>query len=270
MGLITDTHCHLNLDIYQDQLAQILERARERGIRRILVPGIDIETSRMAVALAEQHEELFAAVGVHPSDAGTWQEDTLSTLRELAQHPKVAAIGEIGLDYYRDHAPRPLQREVFHAQLALAAELNLPVVIHNRESLEDLWNEISAWQEMLVQSGSSLAQHPGVLHSFDGTLQTAQQAIEKGYFIGISGPVTFKNARERQEVVTRLPLESLLIETDAPYLTPHPHRGKWPNEPANVTYVAEKIAELHGETVETVVRITWENAARLLNWGVNS
>ena len=182
----------------------------------------------------------------------------------------MVAIGEIGLDYYRDRSPRPLQRQVFHEQLELAAEMSLPVVIHNRESIEDVWNELSAWQARLARDGSALASQPGVLHSYDGTLETARQAIEKGFFIGISGPVTFKNARERQELVSALPLKNLLVETDAPFLTPHPHRGQWPNEPAYVAYVAEKIAELHALPLATVTWTTWENAAKVFHWGAIS
>ena len=265
MGWFTDTHCHLNLNIFQEDLASILERAWERGLRRILVPGIDLATSRSAVALADQHPNLYAAVGIHPGDASTWSEHSLSELRELASHPKAVAIGEIGLDYYRDRSPRPLQRQVFRAQLELAGELGLPVVIHNREATDDLWAELSAWQTELSSASSALTQHPGVLHSFDGSDSFARQAISSGFFIGISGPVTYKNARDRQELVTGLPLEHLLIETDAPYLTPHPYRGRR-NEPAYVTLVAEKIAELHGQGVEAISRATWENAALLFGW----
>jgi TatD DNase family protein len=270
VGWLTDTHCHLNLNIFQDRLEAVLERAGERGIERILVPGIDVETSRAAAALAERYDQLYAAVGVHPGDASTWNEGTLAELRVLARHPKVVAVGEIGLDYYRDRSPRPLQRQVFKDQLELAAELGLPVVIHNRESIDDVWSELSEWQERLARSGSTLAERPGVLHSFDGTLETARQAIEKGFFIGISGPVTFKNASERQELVSALPLNHLFVETDAPFLTPHPYRGQWPNEPAYVYYVAEKIAEMHGLPYETVTRATWENAAKVFHWGAIS
>lgn len=270
MEFLSDTHCHLNLNIFQDELADFLDRASAAGVDRILVPGIDLETSRVAVSLAESHANLFAAVGVHPGDASTWQEDTLAILRELARRPKVVAIGEIGLDYYRDRSPRPLQREVFQAQLALAAELDLPVVIHNRDSFDDLWNDLSAWQEHCASAGLPRAQKPGVLHSFDGDLAVAQMAINKGFYLGISGPVTFKNAQARQEVVSALPLDRLLIETDAPYLTPHPYRGRWPNEPAYVEYVATKIAELHQQPVEAITLQTWENAAQLFDWGAKS
>lgn len=270
MGWLTDTHCHLNLDAFQETLEQTLERAWERGIERVLIPGTNVGTSRSAVALAERYENLYAAVGVHPGDASTWQPDTLAALRALAQHPKVAAVGEIGLDYYRDRSPRPLQRQVFQAQLALAGELGLPVVVHNRESMEDMLDDLSTWQDGLEQSGSDLARRPGVLHSYDGTLEDARKAIAKGFYIGISGPVTYKNARDRQSLVSALPLEHLLVETDAPFLTPHPYRGHWPNEPAYVFFVAEKIADLHHLPIETVVQTTGENAAHLFNWGANS
>lgn len=270
MTWLTDTHCHLNLNIFQDCLDPVLARAWEGGIGRILIPGIDIESSRAAVALAERHENLYAAVGVHPGDASTWQSGTLDSLRELAQHPKVVAIGEIGLDYYRDKAPRSQQRDVFRAQLVLAAEIGLPVIIHNRESMDDLWADLSEWHAHLSQHSSMLAEHPGVLHSYDDTLEMAQRAIASGFFIGVSGPVTFKNAVAHQNLVSALPLEHLLIETDTPFLTPHPYRGRWPNEPAYVRYVAEKIAELHHKPLDTVTQITWNNATQLFRWRTNS
>ena len=269
MGLLTDTHCHLNLPIFHEDMEAVLERAWENGLQRILVPGINVETSRSAVALAEQHPNLYAAVGVHPGDANTWNDDSLVVLRELAQHPKTVAVGEIGLDYYRDRSPRIVQREVFRAQLELAGELGLPVIVHNREAFDDLWSELETWTDEINSSASTLAQFPGVLHSFDGSLANGQQAAEKGFFIGISGPVTFKNAPERQSTATALPIDQILIETDAPYLTPHPYRGRR-NEPAYVALVAEKISELHGISLEAAAQVTWQNAAKLFHWGANS
>jgi TatD DNase family protein len=263
---LTDTHCHLNLNIFREDLSEILDRAQERGVSRILVPGIDLETSRLAVELSEKYPQLFAAVGIHPGDASGWQANSRMELRQLAQHPKVMAIGEIGLDYYRDRSPRQIQQEAFNEQLSLAAELELPVVIHNREALGDLWDALSSWQEQLVRDGSPLASRPGVLHSYDGNLESAQRFIEKGFFIGISGPVTFKNAQERQQVAAGLPVARLLIETDAPFLTPHPYRGRR-NEPAYVAYVAEKISVLHQQPPEAIARATSDNAAQLFKWG---
>lgn len=266
--VLTDTHCHLNLTIFQEDLDETLARAWEQGVEKILVPGVDLETSRLALRLCEQHENLYAAVGVHPGDAGGWTDASLSSLRELARHPKTVAIGEIGLDYYRDRAPRPLQRSVFRAQLELAGELCLPVIIHNRESFADLWQDVTDWQDQVARHGSNPKQSPGVFHSFDGTLDEAQQIVEKGFFIGISGPVTYRNAHQKQEIGARIRLEHILTETDAPYLTPHPFRGRR-NEPAYVALVAEKLAGLQGVAVETAAQVTGKNADKLFHWGAN-
>ena len=268
MQRLTDTHCHLNLSTFQEDLPGILERAREGGLGRILVPGIDVPTSQTAVALAEQHDWLYAAVGIHPHDAAGWTDRTLASLRQMAGHPKVAAIGEIGLDYYRDRSPRPLQMRAFLAQLDLAAEMGLPVVLHSREALEDMWPVVTSWQARLQTAGAALAEQPGVLHSFDGDLETGRRAVQVGFYIGISGPVTFKNALLRHQVAAGLPLDRLLLETDAPYLTPHPYRGRR-NEPAYVALVAEKIAALHHLPPETVIQTTWANAEKLFHWGAS-
>jgi TatD DNase family protein len=262
---LVDTHCHLNLDTFQDDLPEVLERAWENGIKRILIPGIDIETSRMAVALAESHPNLYAAVGVHPNDAGTWDDDTIGILRELADHSKVVAVGEIGLDYYRDYAPHPLQQQILRQQLDLASEMDLPVVLHNRSSLPDLWAILREWQHALERHRSPLAARPGVFHSYDGDLGTAQLAVQQHFYIGISGPVTFRNAPDRQQVVTGLPGECMLLETDAPFLAPHPHRGQR-NEPAYVRHIAEKVAELHQLSLSNLSRLTTANADQLFAW----
>lgn len=243
----------------------MLDRARNKGVTYIVVPGIDLDTSRRAVRLAEDHPELYAAVGVHPSEASSWDENTLNELRQLASHPKVAAVGEIGLDYYRDASPRPAQLAVFKIQLDLAQEMNLPVVVHNRESTQDTWRELLAWHARLSSQDSPLSGTAGVLHSFEGSLEQALDLTRQGFFIGINGAVTFKNARLRQEVVARLPLDKLLVETDAPFLAPHPHRGKR-NEPAFVAYTVEKVAALQQKSYDSIARITAENAARLFRW----
>lgn len=263
--MLTDTHCHLYFNLFQEDLNAVLERALEKGITRILVPGIDLETSKQAIALSEQYPGLYAAVGIHPNELSGWDTGTIEALRELAAHPKVRAIGEIGLDFYREHSPHDLQKEALQAQLALASELSLPVVIHNRESWGELWPMLSSWQAGLAQSGLALADRPGVLHSFDGTLESAQSAIAQNFSIGISGPVTFKNAPERQELVAALPVDHLLTETDAPYLTPHPYRGRR-NEPAFVAFVLEKIAELQHEPAAVLEEILYRNAERLFRW----
>jgi TatD DNase family protein len=268
--LFTDTHCHLYFNAFDEDRAGVLDRAREAGVLHILAPGIDLPTSRQAVALAEATADVF------PNDARTWDKDSVPALRELAGPAKVVAIGEIGLDYYRDRAPRGLQREVFRTQLDLAAELELPVVVHTRdgstseavvdpaatrEALEILGN----WVSGLRERRSPLAGRPGVLHSFPGDESLARQGIELGFLIGITGPVTFKNAAALQHLVAALPLESLLIETDAPFLTPQPHRGQR-NEPAYVRFVAEKIAQIQGRSLPATAEITTSNAERLFRW----
>ncbi len=262
---LADTHCHLYLRQYDQDLPAVLEHAWEQGLVRILTPGIDLETSRQAVALAESHTNLYAAIGVHPNDAQSWDAGTLDALRELAKSPKVVAIGEIGLDYYREYAPHELQQQILRQQLELAAELGLPVSIHSRQSLDHLWSILRDWQRTLSQQGNRLAGRPGVLHSYEGDLETAQEAIEHNFAIGVSGPVTFKNAPDRQRLVANLSLENLLLETDAPYLTPHPHRGQR-NEPAYIALIAAKVAELHDLPVSTIGEITTRNADHLFNW----
>ncbi|MBT3338534.1 MAG: TatD family hydrolase [Anaerolineae bacterium] len=270
---LTDTHCHLYFNKFDDDRVEVIARATEAGVTRILVPGITRETSLASVKLADAHPTVFAAIGIHPTDALTWTEDTRDYLRKLAQNPRVKAIGEIGLDYYWDAAPHDLQKKILREQLSLAEELGLPVVLHLREKddaphgncAEDLLTLLEDWVENLGPRASSLAISPGVLHSFSGTSETAYKAIELGFMIGVTGPVTFKNAAQRREVISSIPIEHLLIETDAPFLAPHPHRGQR-NEPAYVALVAEKVAELYAKTPAEIAEITSANAARLFNW----
>ena len=257
-------------------MQQVLARSAGEGVARILCPGIDLQTSRAAIRLAEAYPQIYAAVGVHPNDSTSWNEATLDELRLLADHPKVIAIGEIGLDYYRDRAPRELQKSVFREQLMLAAEIALPVVIHTRNSsnetldaMEDALSILTNWQTDLAATAPLLYERPGVFHSYSGDEQIARRAIHLNFQIGITGPVTFKNAPELQRVVGLLPLDHLLIETDAPFLTPHPHRGKR-NEPGFVRLVAEKIAEIHNLPFDVVAEITTNNAGRLFNWRVTN
>ncbi len=265
MDRFVDTHCHLNFNLFATDLEQVLERARLAGVGPILMPGIDLETSRQVVALSERHPGLYAAVGVHPNDATSWEEGTTSELRRLAQHPRVLAIGEIGLDFYRDRAPRDLQHKILVAQLELAEELGKPAIIHSRQSLDELWPVLLSWQQGLASQQHPLAQRCGILHSYDGDLAVAQQALAHGFWIGISGPVTFRNAPERQKLVTALPLEGCLLETDAPFLAPQPRRGQR-NEPAFIPMIADKIAELHSKPRALVAEITTRNAEHILGW----
>ncbi len=263
---LTDTHCHLYFNDYDEDRPAVLERAWEAGLEHILVPGIDLETSRAALMLAEAHPAVYAAVGVHPNSALSWQADTLEALRQLAAHPRVVAIGEIGLDYYRQHAPHALQREVFRQQVRLAAQAGLPVVVHVRNAgpgeracLADVLQILQELRPELPDEG------PGVIHSFSGNPQEAARALDLGFYLGFTGPVTFKKAEDLRQVVAGVPLERILIETDGPFLAPHPHRGRR-NEPAYVRYIAETIGQVLGKPVGMIADATAQNAARLFRW----
>lgn len=272
--LLTDTHCHLDLEKFDADRREVIERALAAGVTRILVPGITLKSSRAIVKLAESHPSLFAAVGVHPNDSTTWDPQTIPALRELATNLKVVGIGEIGLDYYWNAAPRDHQQKVLREQLALAAELELPVSLHARETgdapdgdcARDLLQILEEWAGRLRVEKNPLAERPGVWHSFSGTRQSAEKAIALNFYIGVTGPLTYKNAQERREVIAVLPLERLLVETDAPYLAPDPKRGKR-NEPAFVMFTVEKLATLHSLTPDQVAETTTSNAARLFAWG---
>jgi TatD DNase family protein len=269
--MLLDSHCHLDFEAFDPDREQVLERARQAGVTGIINPAVDVENSRNIVRLVETYPLLYAAVGVHPNSASIWQTNLLQTLREFARHPKIVAIGEIGLDYYRERASVSQQFKAFQDQLKLAAETGLPVIIHTRNqtptdnrAIAGALEILAKWQEGLANSHSPLLGRLGVLHSYSGNLENALQAIELGFFIGITGPVTFKNAAVLQQLVAELPLERLLIETDAPFLTPQPYRGKR-NEPAYIRQVADKIANIHNLSPETVAAITTVNAARLFD-----
>jgi TatD DNase family protein len=272
--LLTDTHCHLDFHKFDEDRAAVIERAKQAGLVRILIPALSVNSSLSVIKLVESHPLLYAAIGMQPNESLTWDNASISALRKLALTPKVVAIGEIGLDYYWDAAPHNHQQHVFREQLDLAAELELPVVVHLREKddgiegacYQDAIQMLEKWVAGLGADKEALRQNPGVLHSFSGSLETARQAIALNFCIGITGPVTFKNAKYKQEMVAQLPLEHLLIETDAPYLSPHPHRGKR-NEPAFVCEIADKIAGLQSRNLEDVATITTHNAARLFSWG---
>jgi len=270
--MLTDTHCHLDFKAFDGDRAEVLRRGREAGVTRFLNPGIDLPSSRAALRLARAQADVFAAAGLHPNSAAQAAPGWLEDLRSLAASRKVVAVGEIGLDYYRQHAPPALQREAFRRQLDLAAELRLPVIIHSRnasredeQAVRDVLDMLKVWQAAWRARRPELDGRWGVLHSFSASAALAQEAIALGFFIGFTGPVTFKNAPDLQAVARTLPLERVLIETDAPFLSPHPHRGRR-NEPARLRLVAEKIAELHGVSLQTVARITTDNAARLFGW----
>ena len=285
--LLTDTHCHLDIHKFNDDREAVIQRAVEAGLTRILIPALDWTSSLAAVKLAESHPMIFAAVGFHPTDLQTWDDDSIGNLRTLIESPsplgrgargeeKIVAIGEIGLDYYwvKEADQQARQREVFIEQLALAKEVNKPVIIHMREADDawfgpasaDLLEILNAWHADLIAENHPLAERPGVLHSFNGSLETAQKALALNFYIGVTGPVTYKNAEQKRQVISQLPLDRLLIETDAPFLAPVPHRGKR-NEPAYVRHIADKIAEIHSKHPAEIAAYTSQNAARLFAWG---
>lgn len=263
--MLIDTHAHLDFHQFDDDRDAVLARAWQAGVAAIITIGIDLKTSQAAVALAEAYERVFATVGIHPHNAQAADANVLAALRDLAQHPKVVAIGEIGLDFYRDHSPRDVQRRVFWNQLQWATESDKPVIIHDREAHGDILAVLRQW---VAGSPASRAQYRGVLHCFSGDLALAQAAIELGFYIGVDGPITFRNARQLPAIVKSLPLDRLLIETDAPFLAPHPHRGKR-NEPAYVRLVAAKIAEVKNLALEQITEATAANARALFQIDMN-
>ncbi len=265
MARLTDTHCHLNFKQFEPDLDLVLRRAFESGVERILIPGIDVETSRRAVELADTHTALFAAIGVHPNYANSWNSDTIKEIQSLSRHPKVVAIGEIGLDYYRTFVTPHEQKPVLLIQLELAAELQLPVVVHQREAMQDLWAVLEKWHAQLVSDSKELANRPGVLHAYEGTAEDGEKAVALNFQFGLGGPITYPTAVQREEVFKKLPLQNILVETDAPYLPPQPYRGTR-NEPAYVKVIVERFAKIRGQSVEEIARITSENADRLLLW----
>ena len=263
--MLVDTHAHLDFEKFDRDRPAVLARAREAGVVAIVTIGVDLPSSQEAVALAEAHEAVYATVGMHPHDAKALDGEVLARLRDLGGHEKVVAVGEIGLDFYRDLSPRDVQRRAFRAQLAWAARLGKPVVIHDREAHGQIMEVLSGWA--VEQGGSPLEGRLGVLHTFSGDLVMAERAIELGFYLSISGPVTYKNARRLAEVVRAVPLERLLVETDSPFLAPHPHRGKR-NEPAYVHLVAERVAEIKGLPLDKVAAATTANAERLFGFEI--
>ncbi len=251
--MLFDTHAHLNATQFEEDVVEVIERAKSENVSHIVVVGFDRETITRAMELTEQYDMIYAAVGWHPVDAIDMTDEDLDWIKQLAAHPKVVAIGEMGLDYYWDKSPKEIQQEVFRKQIRLAKEVELPIIIHNREATEDV---VKILQE---ENASEVG---GIMHCFTGSLETAEQCMKMNFYLSFGGPVTFKNAKKPKEVVKEIPMDFLLIETDCPYLTPHPFRGKR-NEPSYVKYVAEQIAELKGLTFEEVAKKTSDNAMKL-------
>jgi TatD DNase family protein len=258
--MFVDTHCHLDWTAFDPDRDEVIRRAIEAGVTRMVSIGVDVASSRRSIQLADQHPAVYAAVGVHPNDCALFDTATLNEIRSLAQHPKVVAIGEIGLDHYWHTVDPDQQARAFQAQLDLAAELNKPVIIHSRDAVSDVMT-------MLEDFTHDATRITGVLHSYFANLEVAQRAFELGFLIGISGPITFKKAERERAVVKQVPLDRILIETDAPFLTPMPHRGQR-NEPAYIRHVAETITQITALPLEQVARQTTANAARLFGWAM--
>ena len=265
--MIVDTHCHLDLRQFDEDREAVIQRAEAAGVTRLINPAIDVDSCHRVLALVERHPHVYAAMGVHPNDCASFDDETATELRDLAHHPKVVAIGEIGLDYYWERVDHEQQKRTLRSQLELAAELNLPVVLHTRNAkddqtacTEDLLYLMSQWvSEIRISSAESGI--VGVWHAFSGTLEQAQRAYGLGLVLGLGGPVTFQNARRLHALVPGLAPDLMILETDAPYLAPHPHRGQR-NEPAYLPLVTEALARLTDTTAEEIVAHTTATAKR--------
>lgn len=253
-----DTHSHLNSPKFADEVDDLIARARENGVREIVIPSYDYDSVLRGLEIAEQHDGIYMAVGYHPCDLNGLTDDHYQQIYDWAKRDKVVAIGEIGLDYYWDTTTPELQQDMFRKQIAIAKELDLPIVIHDRDAHGDL-------VKMLKEEDA--AKVGGIMHCFSGSWEMAQECMKMNFYISFGGPVTFKNGKRPAEVASQVPLDRLLVETDAPYLTPEPHRGKR-NEPAYVRHVAEKIAALREISLEELAEQTTANAHRVFKLSV--
>ncbi|MBQ8886737.1 MAG: TatD family hydrolase [Candidatus Gastranaerophilales bacterium] len=246
-----DTHSHINFDDYKENFASFLEDIKNNEVEAVIIPGVEPSTFDEIISYCEKHAMLYGAIGIHPSEAKTYTKEVEERIYNLRKNNKIVAIGEIGLDYYWEQETKELQKEVFRKQLKIAEELNLPVLIHDREAHEDTFEIVQEFNLKDV-----------VFHCFSGNVEYAKKCIEKGYYIAIGGIVTFKNAKDLKEVAKIVPLDKLLLETDAPYLAPVPFRGKL-NTPAYLKYIAQEIANLKEIDVELVKEHTTQNAKRI-------
>lgn len=254
--MLIDTHVHLNADQYEGEIDDVITRAKEDGVEKFVVIGFDRKTIQRTMDLIEEYDEVYGVIGWHPVDAVDCTDEDLEWIESLADNEKIVAIGEIGLDYHWDKSPKDVQEEVFIKQIELAKRVNLPIVIHNREAEEDAIRILEENDAKAVG---------GIMHSFhNGTDEQIDRVLDMGFYVSLAGVITFKNAKRPKEVAQYVPLNRLVVETDAPYLTPHPYRGKR-NEPKLVRLVAEELAELRGISIEEVEKATTENAKRIYN-----
>lgn len=245
-----DTHCHLNSEALYPEHDKFIDHALQQQVNHMVVVGYDMDSSAKAVELAKQYDFIYAAVGIGPNDCLKTTDEDLKVIEEYLKEPEVVALGEIGLDYHWDDVGKDRQKEMFQKQMDLAKTYQKPVIIHCRDAYEDTF-------QILEANG-----HPGIMHCYSGSAQMAERFIKLGFYISLAGPVTFKNAKVPKDVAEKISLDHLLIETDCPYLTPHPYRGKL-NEPANVVYIAKEIAKLKNMEIEDVARMTTFNAKKV-------
>lgn len=257
--MIFDSHTHLNAEQFNDDIPETIERAKELGVTKMAVVGFDTPTIEKSLQLSHDYSNIYSIIGWHPTEAGSYTKNIEKKLQEQLTMPKVVALGEIGLDYYWMEDPKEVQAEVFRRQIAIAKEMNLPISIHTREALADTYQILK--EEDIRDIG-------GIMHSFSGDFEWAKRFLDLGMHISFSGVVTFKKAQDVQEAATHVPLDRLLVETDAPYLAPVPYRGKR-NEPGYTRYTVEKIAELRNFPIEEVALQTWKNAHRLFRIAEN-
>ncbi|MFG6120999.1 MULTISPECIES: TatD family hydrolase [Thalassobacillus] len=253
--MLFDTHVHLNAEQFKEDREEVIQRAKDEGVKYMVVVGFDRQTIPLAIEIAESHDNIYAAVGWHPVDAIDMEDTDLDWLEELSSHPKVVALGEMGLDYHWDKSPADVQKEVFRKQIHLAKKVNMPIIIHNREATQDIVDILK--EEKAEEVG-------GIMHCYSGSVEIAEECVKMNFMISLGGPVTFKNAKRPKEVAEAIELDHLLVETDCPFLAPHPNRGKR-NEPAYVKLVAEQIADLKGVSLEEVSEKTTRNALKFFN-----
>lgn len=251
--MLFDTHAHLNADDYRDDLEEVIERAGNAGVSDIVVVGFDRPTIERTMELVEKYDHIYGCIGWHPVDAVDCTEEDLQWIEQLCKHPKIVAYGEIGLDYHWDKSPKDIQQRLFREQIRLAKKLRLPIAIHTRDAMEDTVTILK--EEHAEEVG-------GIMHCFSGSVETARECMKMNFYISLGGPVTFKNAKRPKAVAKEVPLDRILIETDCPYLAPHPYRGKR-NEPAYVKLVAEQIADIKGVPFKELAEATTKNAKLL-------
>lgn len=278
---LIDTHCHLDLDRFDNDRAEVIHRAQQAGIQKMLVPAINLESCQRIRSMMRHDASIYGAFGVHPMDSQHYDSTTQAVLRDLIREERSAnkqlvAIGEIGLDHYWQEVPHHIQENALRSQLELATEFELPVIVHMREHgdhargscFDAIFPILRDWCTQLNAAHSPLIERPGVFHSFSGDRSVLEEILSLNFFVGVTGPITYKNSEMKREVVKSIPLEKMLIETDSPFLSPIPYRGKR-NEPAYVQLVAEKIAEILDVDPETIAETTTKNAGRLFSWEVD-